>query len=53
MAMPEWLVLILRILKQAGVRVQFMRLYRDGQNEVGIILGGVRWEDIFTQEVRR
>ncbi|MHB0964854.1 MAG: hypothetical protein ACYC36_00235 [Bellilinea sp.] len=48
-----WLTEILRILRLAGVRVQFIRLYRDGQDEVGIILGGVRWGDIFTEEMRQ
>jgi len=56
MAMPKpitWLTEILRILQRAGIRVQFIRLYRDGQDEVGIILGGLQWRDVFGEETKQ
>ena len=45
-----WLTEILRILRLAGVRVQFIRMYGNDQDEVGIMLSGVKWSDLFQTE---
>lgn len=48
--LPEWLIEILQILQRNGVQVKFFRMYRDGQDEVGLILTGVKWSDIHVED---
>jgi len=47
---PIWLTRILDILLFAGIRVRFFRMYGDGQEEVCLVLGGVKWNDLFQTE---
>lgn len=48
--LPPWLIEILQILHRYGVRVQFFRMYRNGHDEVGLILTGVKWTDIHEED---